>query len=89
MNPVAFIERELAARPHRELISALIGPPKYNSEHGAGSRCLRQVVCGTCGTPARRWKTIYLEQQFVADVLENKGMGRRPKESLDQTSVRI
>ena len=33
MSVSAFIEREQAKRPHRELVSALMGPPKYNSEH--------------------------------------------------------
>ena len=81
MNPGAFVEREQAKRPYREMASALIGPgaPNYNPDLELDRDTYEMLVTALAYTLRSGGKLTPWEEQFVADALENKGMGKRPK----------
>ena len=81
MSVSAFIERKLAKRPHRELVLALMGPGphNYNPEQELDRDAYERLVAVLASTLRSGGKLSPWEEQFVADALENKGTGKRPK----------
>jgi hypothetical protein len=77
----AFIKREQAMQPHKEMISALMGPGphNYNPEQEL-DRDNYERLCAEIADTLRSGKKLNpWGEQFVADALENKGTGKRPK----------
>jgi hypothetical protein len=81
MSVSAFIEREQAKRPHKEMVSALMGPGphNYNPEQELDLDTYERLCAALAYTLRNGKKLNPWEEQFVADALENKGTGKRPK----------
>jgi len=81
MSVSAFIEREQAKRPHKEMVSALMGrgPHNYNPEQELDLDTYERLCAALACTLRKGKKLNPWEEQFVADALENKGTGKRPK----------
>ena len=77
----AFIKREQAARPHKEMVSALMGPGphNYNPEQELDLDTYERLCAELADTLRSGKKLNPWGEQFVADALENKGTGKRPK----------
>ena len=77
----AFIKREQAMQPHKEMVSALMGPGphNYNPEEELDLDTYERLCAALAYTLRNGKKLNPWEEQFVADALENKGTGKRPK----------
>ena len=77
----AFIKREQAMQPHKEMISALMGPGphNYNPEQELDLNTYERLCAELADTLRSGKKLNPWGEQFVADALENKGTGKRPK----------
>lgn len=81
MSVSAFIKREQAMQPHKEMVSALMGPGhhNYNPERELDLDTYERLCAALAYTLRNGKKLNPWEEQFVADALENKGTGKRPK----------